>query len=154
MYHKNKLLQFKGKDAPWSHDPSETSRWIQLASDETMPYSIHYESRYEPYVIIARDLAPWADERFVGYGGNKIAYMNQLHGLGFQFYVHPSGFVVHVPHTSTDAFKKFVEKKKAGKAKMNDLRILVEEDIARGSFVPVTANCDSEKLKPLKALKN
>ena len=42
---------------------------------------------------------PLFDERFVGYGKNKIQFVQHLRLLGFQFFVLPSGFVIHVPHT-------------------------------------------------------
>ncbi len=35
---------------------------------------------YEPYVLLARQFAPWYDERFRGFGRNKIQYIRYLRG--------------------------------------------------------------------------
>lgn len=48
--------------------PTDYKRWLEAAR----PYAIQYEEGYEPYVIIARQLVPWYDERFVGYRKNKV----------------------------------------------------------------------------------
>jgi len=88
-------------------------------------------------------MAPWADERFVGYGGNKIAFINQLHGLGFGFHVHPYGFAIHVPHRKTRAADIFNIRKVRGIAEMDELRIRVESEVKRGTYVPAIENCPS-----------
>lgn len=133
---------FNAHDAPWGHGPTNTSRWVRL-SGPTM-YKVKYESKYEPFVILAKSIAPWADERFVGYGGNKIAYINQLKGMGFTFHVHPYAFSVHVPHHRTKAADIFVAHKKSGRSSIEDLRIEVERMIKKGTYVPVVSGCTQE----------
>ena len=57
---------------------------------------------YEPYVLVARDRMPWADERFRGYSFDKIVLLHSLAGQpGVFLVVHPSVFVVHYPHPKT-----------------------------------------------------
>jgi hypothetical protein len=41
---------------------------------------------------------PLFDERFVGYGKNKIQWIQHLRLSGFEFYVVPRAFVMHCPH--------------------------------------------------------
>jgi hypothetical protein len=84
---------------------------------------------YEPFVIVHRKFVPWYDERFRGYGMNKIVHITALHGrhsrqfhlvlgqallakklfmgagLGITFWTHPSGYVAHVPHGASQAKK-------------------------------------------------
>ena len=36
------------------------------------PYPIRFKSGYEPYVLVARKIMPWYDERFRGYGWDKV----------------------------------------------------------------------------------
>lgn len=36
------------------------------------PYPIRFKSGYEPYVLVARTIMPWYDERFRGYGWDKV----------------------------------------------------------------------------------
>jgi hypothetical protein len=71
--------------------------------------------RYEPYVVIrwcpsssisgdqhVKAVAPYYDERFHGYGKNKIQYISHLRFLGYQFSILPEGFLVHNPHPESD----------------------------------------------------
>jgi hypothetical protein len=69
--------------------------------------------RYEPYVVLqwcptgkpdpVRATAPYYDERFHGYGKNKIQYIQHLRLAGYQFAVLPEGFIVHNPHRDSKA---------------------------------------------------
>ena len=138
-YLAGKVDAFNGQDAPWGHGPTNTSKWIRLSRPVT--YRAVYEPRYEPFLVMSREVAPWCDERFVGYGGNKIAYINQLQGIGFSFHVHPYGFVIHVPHVRTKAANVFVLEKRAGHAGNDDLRALVESEIADHTYIPQTVFC-------------
>lgn len=47
---------------------------------------------------VARPIAPYYDERFHGYGKNKIQHISHLRILGYKFRVLPEGFIVHNPH--------------------------------------------------------
>jgi len=68
--------------------------------------------RYEPYVVLRwcpvstktatekapAPVAPYYDERFYGYGKNKIQLISHLRFMGYHFSVLPKGFIVHNPH--------------------------------------------------------
>ena len=138
-YKEGAVDYFNAHDAPWGHGPTNTSRWIRLS--EPVMYKVRYEPKYEPFVLLAKEFAPWADERFVGYGGNKIAYINQLKGLGFGFHVHPYAFSIHVPHHRTKAADIFVAHKKSGQSMIENLRADVEQLIEAGTYVPVVSGC-------------
>ena len=138
-YKEGMVDAFNGRDAPWGHGPSNTTKWVRLS--RPILYRVVYEPKYEPFVILSRHQAPWADERFVGYGGNKIAYINQLNGLGFGFHVHPYGFAIHVPHVRTRAANLFVLHKHRGLAEMEELRLEVEAQIKKKTYVPVIQGC-------------
>ena len=43
-------------------------KWFTSAE----PYAIKFRSGYEPYVLVARKIMPWYDERFRGYGWDKV----------------------------------------------------------------------------------
>lgn len=71
--------------------------------------------RYEPYVVIRwcpssvndnpKPMAPYYDERFYGYGKNKIEMISHLRFMGYQFSILPEGFIVHYPHPESVAKK-------------------------------------------------
>ncbi len=56
-----------------------------------MPLSISLQ----PWFIVDRKSNPWYDQRFRGYGEDKISKVSALVQEGFEFYVHPSAFLVH-----------------------------------------------------------
>ena len=41
---------------------------------------------------------PLYDERFVGYGWNKVQWIEHLRQVGYRFYVFNDGFIIHCPH--------------------------------------------------------
>jgi len=73
--------------------------------------------RYEPYVVLrwcpssfshegssARGpVAPYYDERFHGYGKNKIQLISHLRVMGYAFSILPEGFIIHSPHSVSNA---------------------------------------------------
>jgi len=70
--------------------------------------------RYEPYVVlrwcphdadVPKPVAPYYDERFYGYGKNKIEMISHLRFMGYQFSILPEGFIVHHPHPDSEAKK-------------------------------------------------
>jgi hypothetical protein len=80
--------------------------------------------RYEPYVVLRwcpagqsepqrigqsapQRIAPYYDERFHGYGKNKIQHVVHLRAMGYQFAILPEGFFVHFPHPKSKAKKRW-----------------------------------------------
>lgn len=78
--------------------------------------------RYEPYVVIPwcpsskssnpRPLTPYYDERFYGYGKNKIQHISHLRFRGVPFFVLPKSFVVHHPHPESSVKMVWNDRKK------------------------------------------
>lgn len=50
------------------HKPTNYKQWFHA----TAPYPIQYTNGYEPYLLISRRLMPLYDERFRGYGYDKV----------------------------------------------------------------------------------
>lgn len=68
--------------------------------------------RYEPYVVLrwcspsrktSGPVAPYYDERFHGYGKNKIELISHLRVRGYTFSILPEGFIIHAPHSISNA---------------------------------------------------
>lgn len=71
----------------------------------TSPYPARFKMGYEPYVLVSRSMVPLYDERFRGYGFDKVMHIWQMHVQGFHFVMHPSAFVVHRPHKPSAGYK-------------------------------------------------
>lgn len=101
------------------HFDTGSNQW--LAKNDTESLSViecFHSQRYEPYVVlpwcplehnavqrIARRVprSSYYDERFYGYGKNKIQQIAHLREHGFKFQVIPAtGFLVHHPHPESE----------------------------------------------------
>ncbi|KAI0313020.1 glycosyl-transferase for dystroglycan-domain-containing protein [Amylostereum chailletii] len=65
-----------------------------------------YQSAYEPYVIVKKDIGAWCDERFTGYGGNKAACLFEMYISGVSFYVLSDHFLIHQSHAYEEQARK------------------------------------------------
>lgn len=87
------------------HNSSDYSRYFQAAPGDV--YKVHaYQHAYEPYVIFKRDSAPWCDERFIGYGGNKASCLYEMYLAGISFYVLSDDFLIHQSHLYAEDVRK------------------------------------------------
>ncbi|ORY02317.1 hypothetical protein K493DRAFT_323323 [Basidiobolus meristosporus CBS 931.73] len=72
-------------------------------------YTRWYASK-QPYVIVKKEGAPWSNERFLGYGGNKAACPYEIYLSGIEHWVLPNDFIVHQNHDYLESTRK-VERK-------------------------------------------
>ena len=68
MYRNNEASAFHVSHYPKGHIPTNYSQWSRTDS----PYQVTYAEGYEPYVLAYREFVPQYDERFRGYGMNKV----------------------------------------------------------------------------------
>ena len=81
------------------HATDATSVTTTTASAGRRPAPVVRFRFAEPYSIVPRlNSTPTFDERFIGYGKNKIQWVQHLRLAGFVFHVLPRAFVVHYPH--------------------------------------------------------
>ena len=59
---------------------------------------------------LATPIAPYYDERFYGYGKNKIELVSHLRRSNYQFEVLPEGFLVHNPHPESSTKELWLNK--------------------------------------------
>eukprot|EP00054_Salpingoeca_dolichothecata_P027498 m.202176 g.202176 ORF g.202176 m.202176 type:complete len:672 (-) comp25978_c0_seq5:22-2037(-) len=78
---------------PQGHRPTDFDQW----KTTQRVYAIDWDDQFEPYIAISR-FAPRYDPRFVGYGYDKISHIMEVAATNHKFFVHPSAFVLHVPH--------------------------------------------------------
>lgn len=129
---------FQVEQYPAGHGPTQFDRWLNASS----PYSIKYRKGFEPYILVHRKYVPWYDERFRGYGRDKIVHLTHIADqLGIKLQVHNYAFVVHSPHDKSSTFKKT---KESGQwENLLDLYIKVRRDISLQEFVPITSFADT-----------
>lgn len=102
--------------------------WYEKGSDadaagmrfKTIP--CFHTARYEPYVVIewcpttngkdggASPISPYYDERFYGYGKNKIELVSHLRRSNTRFEILPEGFLVHNPHPESATKETWLNK--------------------------------------------
>jgi hypothetical protein len=106
------------------HGDTKSEEWLNTMNEEQVRTIPCISDGYEPYIVIPwcpsehinhdalqpqqaievvqvhwAPLSPYYDERFHGYGKNKIQQILQLQAKGYQFSVIPAlGFLTHHPH--------------------------------------------------------
>ncbi|KAL8614336.1 Xylosyl- and glucuronyltransferase LARGE2s [Nucella lapillus] len=71
-----------------------------------MHRKVAWEHDFEPYVVVHRDI-PRFDQRFLGFGWNKVSHIMELDAQGYEFVVLPNAFIIHMPHAPSFDIAKF-----------------------------------------------
>jgi glycosyltransferase-like protein LARGE len=85
---------------PRGHGPTDAKRW--MSADQ--PYQIQFQEYYEPYIIASRRWLPRLDERFRGYGMNKVSHLYAVAAAGALFLVLPTHFMAAHEHPKSGAW--------------------------------------------------
>ncbi|XP_063992577.1 xylosyl- and glucuronyltransferase LARGE2s-like isoform X2 [Diachasmimorpha longicaudata] len=84
------------------HAATNYSFW-KVAVD---PYEVTWEPDFEPYIVVPKS-TPQYDQRFIGFGWNKVSYVTHLTALGYRYVVLPNAFIIHRPHGPSADIGKF-----------------------------------------------
>ena len=87
---------------PAGHSPTRFQDWFSASE----PYQVEYREMFEPYVIAHKASLPRYDERFRGYGMNKIAHLYEVAARGARFVVLPHVFLCAHEHERSDAYRR------------------------------------------------
>lgn len=101
----NKTIVGYGMERSWNlgHKPTNYGRWTSAQK----PYQAIFSDAYEPYVVVRREFEARYNQLLLERMGDKIAYIRLLHGQGFQFFVVPEDFIIHVPHPISPGSTRF-----------------------------------------------
>lgn len=61
---------------------------------------------YEPYVVVTSDVVEY-NEKFVGFGWNKVSHIMELEAQNYEFLVLHDAFIVHKPHAPSYDIGRF-----------------------------------------------
>jgi len=84
------------------HGPTDAARWATASA----PYEVAFEEYYEPYIIASRAWLPNYDERFRGYGMNKVQHLRAVAAAGARFVVLPLHFAAAHEHAKSAAWTR------------------------------------------------
>lgn len=83
LWQQQRAEGFHISNFPKGHTPTDFERWF----DAEAPYSVEYLDMYEPYIIACKQGLPRYDERFRGYGMNKVSHLHEVAATGVNFIV-------------------------------------------------------------------
>ncbi|XP_059578767.1 xylosyl- and glucuronyltransferase LARGE2 isoform X2 [Alligator mississippiensis] len=96
------LYTFRYHVWPKGHAPTDYAKWRTA----TVPYLVEWQPDFEPYVVVRRD-CPQYDQRFVGFGWNKVSHIMELDAQEYELLVLPNAFMIHMPHAPSFDISKF-----------------------------------------------
>ncbi|XP_061671601.1 xylosyl- and glucuronyltransferase LARGE2s isoform X1 [Syngnathoides biaculeatus] len=96
------LYTFRYHVWPRGHAPSNYAKW----RTSTTPYNVDWEPDFEPYVVVKRH-CPEYDQRFLGFGWNKVSHTIELDAQEYDLTVLPNAFMIHMPHAPSFDISKF-----------------------------------------------
>jgi glycosyltransferase-like protein LARGE len=76
------------------HGLVDYDRWATAVD----PYRIDFRFFFEPYLVVSLRQVPEWDQRFAYYGFDKCMHAYTMDRMGFEFFVIPEHFTVHLPH--------------------------------------------------------
>ncbi|CAH1792296.1 unnamed protein product [Owenia fusiformis] len=94
------IQPFRRHESEKSHKSTDYQRWY---TSSTLYPIRDYQMAYEPYLVLKTSTKKELkyDERFDGYGMNKISFIMELIAAGYNFKVLPYCWATHLPHHSS-----------------------------------------------------
>ena len=86
-------------------------------------YVVRYKDLFEPYIVMASGDVPLYDERFQGYGLNKVSHLASVAKEKGEFVVLPGVFVVAPAHERSEAWGKIYGDSQSDDKKFNQLAL-------------------------------
>lgn len=84
---------FRDQIWPDGHKQTDFEKWRSSSNI----YEVQWARKFEPFIVTSRDV-PRFDERFIGFGWNKVEHITQLAAMRYKFLVLPEAFIIHKIH--------------------------------------------------------
>lgn len=121
----------------------DIKKWLQTDTHFQVKEAVNPYS--EPCVLLATELAPWFDERFVDNGSGASLWLAQLRQLKFKFKVHAGAYVVHIPHERAPHSSRYLHNRHEFRLEvMKFLNSSLAKEIDENKYKPLTRQCGSE----------
>uniref|UniRef100_A0A7S1U5F8 Uncharacterized protein n=2 Tax=Phaeomonas parva TaxID=124430 RepID=A0A7S1U5F8_9STRA len=103
---------FHASHFPAGHSPTDFPRFLRCGEDWAAAYDVAYAPCFEPCVVLRIKDVPLYDERFAGYGMNKVSHLAAVaRATGGLFTVVPGAFVVAEAHPRSEAWHRIYGEK-------------------------------------------
>mmetsp|Transcript_41073 Transcript_41073/g.52960 ORF Transcript_41073/g.52960 Transcript_41073/m.52960 type:complete len:448 (+) Transcript_41073:56-1399(+) len=134
---------------PSGHHTTGYNQWFLQKQYSIRQIKCFESNRYEPYLVLKRhkDL-PLYDERFIGYGKNKIQHILHLRYSGYTFYVLGEHFIIHSPHPKSSSRREW--EGSSHRNKMDKLFAIFLEKLQENAPNVVTHLCAKQTKKKKK----
>lgn len=106
MLEKRQVFTFRYHVWKQGHSPTNFDYW----KNSNRPYRVHWVEDFEPYIVVQQNVTHY-DERFTGFGWNKVSHLMELDAQGYEFVVLPEAFIVHMPHSPSADLANFRQSK-------------------------------------------
>lgn len=169
--YQSRCIVFHSDDYFLGHGDTNSDEWLRNMNHKEVRTIQCINEGYEPYVVIpwcpnaqvnhgtlhsqqtpAKEhvqtdrwapLSPYYDERFHGYGKNKVQHVHHLQAKGYQFSVIPAlGFLMHHPHPISNTRKYW---KGHTRQRNRDLYDTFEEELKERYGEMKTKRCENEE---------
>ncbi|CAB3400326.1 unnamed protein product [Caenorhabditis bovis] len=127
MLENKKIRIFRENIWPAAHRATKVEEW--LYANES--YTIEWKKNYEPYIIINRQSVPHYDERFGGFGWNKVTHIIKLRAENYTFKVTPTSFMLHQSHPPSNDLLHFRTNLKYRQCLQELKRLFIDETTAK-----------------------
>ena len=106
MLQNGTVFTFRANEWKKGHAPINYEHWRAAST----PYKIKWAPDFEPYIVAPSNVTRY-DERFTGFGWNKVSHIMELNAQGYEFVVLPSVFMIHMPHSPSPDISSFRKSK-------------------------------------------
>merc|ERR1712173_399937 len=141
-YEAGDVTGFHVRNFPAGHKPTNFTKWL----DAEEPYQVEYQHCFEPYVLMRRDTVPSYDERFRGYGMNKIVHLMAISKTA-QFHVLPKVWLMAIPHERSRDWHRTLASKHSERDRFLEMQALfevVKNELRATPFLPNEKNDSNE----------
>ncbi|GMI58380.1 hypothetical protein ScalyP_jg6207 [Parmales sp. scaly parma] len=109
--HSRKCIPFQYDNNPLGHSTTDSEHWVARDSDGNTEVKCFDNNRYEPYMVVRHcpGFTPYYDERFYGYGKNKIEMVAHLRHLDYKFNILNKAFIIHFPHPESKSKNEWLQ---------------------------------------------